>query len=131
MCESPYNLQWARVEGRCPNLVNETLGLAANDERAGIGASVRYPPRFGRKWRSMAHMWSTWYSEYHAANFPRLMVRFEDILLHPKEVVEQVRECVGAVWLSNEMNYVTYPVKDNSYFRKSYSLVNNSFYEFC
>jgi hypothetical protein len=29
---------------------------------------------------------------------PRLMIRFEDLLFHAEEVVEQIRQCVGASW---------------------------------
>lgn len=44
---------------------------------------------------SLADMWSEWYMQYFNADYPRLIVRFEDILYRLEEVVDVVRDCVG------------------------------------
>jgi hypothetical protein len=41
-------------------------------------------------------MWNDWYNEYiHVADFPRVIVRYEDLIFHPHEVVRTVCECAG------------------------------------
>jgi hypothetical protein len=37
------------------------------------------------------------YREYLDADFPRLIVRFEDLQFHPKEMIDIVCQCAGAV----------------------------------
>ena len=44
---------------------------------------------------SMAHMWRDWYTEYFNATFPRLIVRLEDLVYNPRNVMKEVCECVG------------------------------------
>ena len=52
---------------------------------------------------SLAHMWNDWYHAYfynddnnnNGSSFPRLMVRFEDLLFFGKNVTEQVCACMG------------------------------------
>jgi len=46
-------------------------------------------------WKSLVHLWSDWYQYYYHATYPRLMVRFEDMLFHPKAVVQAIAECAG------------------------------------
>lgn len=41
-------------------------------------------------------MWSMWYQAYFNADFPRLMIRFEDTLFHAEKVMQIVNECVGS-----------------------------------
>lgn len=45
----------------------------------------------------MAHVWSEWNREYFDSSslIPRLMVRLEDILFHPKQVIDQISLCTG------------------------------------
>lgn len=44
--------------------------------------------------KSLAHMWLDWYKEYSYATFPRLMIRLEDVVFRPGEVLKQVCDCV-------------------------------------
>lgn len=44
---------------------------------------------------SLAHLWNDWYNEYIQGEFPRLVVRMEDLVFHAKSVITQVCECVG------------------------------------
>uniref|UniRef100_A0A7S1C2K0 Sulfotransferase domain-containing protein n=1 Tax=Corethron hystrix TaxID=216773 RepID=A0A7S1C2K0_9STRA len=102
MCRNPYN--W--LEGRhyledgtqCPNLVE-------NDEP--VPVNVIYSMRKDRaqrpdmKFDSLVHMYNQWYSEWHDAKFPRLIVRYEDLLLHPEEITNRVCTCAGGHWSPN------------------------------
>ena len=68
MCESPYLMNWKHSEHHCPNLVKE------NGE--GNPAKTMWGT-YERRWDSLAHVWSEFYSEYEEADYPRLMIRFE------------------------------------------------------
>jgi hypothetical protein len=46
-------------------------------------------------------MWTDWTRVYVDAPFPRLIIRFEDILFHAEKVIKIVSECVGIPLLSN------------------------------
>ena len=60
-----------------------------------IPVTVNYNPP--AEFDSMAHYWTTWYKEYLEADYPRLIVRFEDLQFHAKEMISLVCECAGAV----------------------------------
>ena len=65
-------------------------------------------------WPSMAHLWSDWYNRYKSADYPRLIVRFEDLLFHAKELVQAVCECGGAVPIHPQATF-TYVVGESKY----------------
>eukprot|EP00547_Thalassionema_nitzschioides_P000214 CAMPEP_0194214464 /NCGR_PEP_ID=MMETSP0156-20130528/15666_1 /TAXON_ID=33649 /ORGANISM="Thalassionema nitzschioides, Strain L26-B" /LENGTH=436 /DNA_ID=CAMNT_0038942723 /DNA_START=12 /DNA_END=1318 /DNA_ORIENTATION=+ len=44
---------------------------------------------------SLAHMWSEWNRQYYDAEYPRLMVRYEDLIFYGKEVTTAACECFG------------------------------------
>lgn len=66
-------------------------------------------PVYGKyidRYDSLAAMWSKWNRVYADATFPRLMVRYEDLLFHGEKVVSIILDCVGMPMLRE--NYV-YP----------------------
>jgi len=101
MCRNPYNWQEGRQykkDGvRCPNLTGPD-GISA------ISAKIKYsmmPNRLQRpdmQFDSLIHMYNQWYQEWEEVMFLLLIVRFEDFLLHPKEVMDNVCKCVGGTW---------------------------------
>jgi len=121
-------------EGRCPNLViddkydrsgdGSSSSASAVEESDGVPVHIHWPNAADRSWRSMSHMWSEWYREYLDADFPRLLVRFEDLLFNPSEVMRQIQQCVDAEWKSRDddgngvVQLVTESVKNTTYFRK-------------
>jgi len=48
---------------------------------------------------SLAHLWNDWNRDYYDADFPRLMVRFEDVLFFAKNVTAQACACMGGTLL--------------------------------
>ena len=44
---------------------------------------------------SLVHLWRDWYAEYFNATFPRLMLRLEDLVYHPRVVMKEICECAG------------------------------------
>lgn len=49
-----------------------------------------------RTFESLAHLWRDWYSGYLTAERPRLMIRQEDLVYRPRQVMDAVRDCLGA-----------------------------------
>jgi hypothetical protein len=48
-----------------------------------------------QKHNSLAELWSTFYREYFNAEYPRLIIRFEDTLFHGADVVKAIAHCAG------------------------------------
>lgn len=46
-------------------------------------------------WDSLVHLWNDWYRQYVDADYPRLIFRFEDLLLQAPAVMKQVSDCLG------------------------------------
>merc|ERR1719414_2513758 len=77
MCRSPY-IPFAHDEMSCPSPVEASRGYLASDS-----------------FTSLMYLWSRWTLEYMEADFPRLIVRYEDLLFTPEVVVQQVCSCLG------------------------------------
>lgn len=55
---------------------------------------VRYHSE-NRQHASLAHMWTDWYRDYYDGDFPRLLVRLEDLVFHPHETLRKICECAN------------------------------------
>ena len=84
MCKHPYTAVWQEGD-HCPDFNPDTLYLKTK---------VTYSD-FSRQHDSILHHWNDYYNEYLTADFPRLLVRYEDLLFHPKELTTSVCECAG------------------------------------
>ena len=67
--------------------------------------TIKYPEK-AENWDSLAHVWSDWYGQYFHADYPRLIVRFEDLLFNVKEMANTICECVGGVPRNDQFAYV-------------------------
>mmetsp|Transcript_43352 Transcript_43352/g.104772 ORF Transcript_43352/g.104772 Transcript_43352/m.104772 type:complete len:510 (+) Transcript_43352:151-1680(+) len=83
MCRHHYAARWPHTENHCPDFTLRN-----------IKAVVHYA-EMSKNHDSILHLWNDWYTEYRTANFPHLIVRFEDLVFHPQEVTKQVCECAG------------------------------------
>lgn len=115
MCESPYLMNWAHSDKYCPNLM--TTKSSNSGVAQGNPAKTRWG-NYSRQWDSLAHVWSDFYSEYEEASYPRLVIRFEDVLFHTEAVVDQIRQCAGGVWKHPKFMHSPTAVKQNKYFSK-------------
>jgi hypothetical protein len=59
----------------------------------------------GPSWPSLVHYYNAWYQSYVQADFPRLMIRFEDTLFHADAVMKQVCDCAGGEPVSDQFRY--------------------------
>jgi hypothetical protein len=102
MCRHSYGAHWKHDPQHCPNLVpnaiDEALWEVENEPipnaDTGIPVTVQYA-EFHRNHISLVGFWNDWNRAYVQAPFPRLMVRFEDIIFHPKQITQTVCECAG------------------------------------
>jgi hypothetical protein len=46
-------------------------------------------------------MWSEYYRQYVSADYPRIMIRYEDMILYGKELVEVISQCSGSPLLAD------------------------------
>jgi hypothetical protein len=107
MCRHSYEARWRHTLDHCPNLVANEL-----DKGKKIGENIPVFVKFATKhigdeplpdpknrtfikYDSLVELWNRWYTEWTAAEFPRLMVRFEDLLFHAEETISQICDCAG------------------------------------
>ena len=99
MCRVQYNARWAKgMEGHCPNLVpneqeRQQYPRFRNMSTFPVNISLRNV--YFDHYSSLADLWSSWNRLYFDADFPRLMIRFEDTLFHAEEVMHHIKVCVG------------------------------------
>lgn len=109
MCKNKYEGRWVHDLVNCPNLAKPKLKADGTPDK--VPMSVKYnPPRdFG----SLADYWADWYKEYLEVDYPRLIVRFEDIHFHARELIETICQCAGAVPREDDgmFRYVTESAK--------------------
>lgn len=99
MCRSPYEARWKHGAGHCPNLIPNEYDLKRftmlKDHKT-VPVKVQFSETQAVYWGSLVSMYNDWYREYTEADFPRLMVRFEDLLFAPEDLLQAVADCVGA-----------------------------------
>jgi hypothetical protein len=115
LCQQPYLVRWPHSTKHCPNLVPDS----SSDGELGRDSNsfpVSIPSMTGSKeWPSLAHLWNDYYRDYLTTTTPRLMVRFEDLLFRPKQVLEIVKECAGAAWKDGDEHNFYYVVDQSKW----------------
>lgn len=111
MCRQSYNVQFDHSKEYCPNLVPYPSDIQAHPRFRNIKyvpVSISYGTDDHKKFKyeSLAHLWNVWYEEYVHADFPRLVLRLEDLLFHAEETITQVCECGGGTMKSGGFVHV-------------------------
>ncbi|KAL9179356.1 hypothetical protein ACHAXT_008646 [Thalassiosira profunda] len=101
MCKLPYTARWSMQErGKpgqgtlkiCPHLVY----TGSTSEKK---APVEVKAKLAEQWLtydSLAHLWNQWYAEYwRDADFPFLIVRFEDLIFRQFDTTKILCNCAG------------------------------------
>ncbi|GAX20122.1 hypothetical protein FisN_17Lh074 [Fistulifera solaris] len=107
MCRHKYAAHWHHDDAHCPSLIPNAADIAKYHHLRSeetIPVLVRYK-EFDKHHTSMVDFWNTWYQEYVQAPFPRLIVRFEDIIFHPVEVTKIACECAGGQLNDGKFRY--------------------------
>jgi hypothetical protein len=100
MCKNNYEARWRHGAQHCPNLVpndydRRRFSQAVSANQRSMPIRVIFSQNSTVHWDSLVHLWNDWYRQYLTADFPRLMVRFEDLLFQPDEVLQTIADCVG------------------------------------
>ena len=95
MCRHPYAAVWKR-SSNCPNLVPQAHSNKLVESSSGVNVKVKYADK-ERKYTSLAHLWNEWYANWIDVNFPRVIIRYEDLILHPETVLGKICTCAGGL----------------------------------
>jgi len=87
MCRHSYTAHWNAMY-QCPNLVYNKR------PETPLEVIVRFGHNHTVEYKSLVHMWNTWYSQWLDSEFPFWIVRFEDLLFQSQAVVTRICECV-------------------------------------
>lgn len=88
-CKQSYDATWNKSGGdRCPNLL-----LPNSNEPNPV--RVNWESKFPENYGSLVELWNDWNKAYVQATFPRLLIRYEDMLWHGEKVLELIAECAG------------------------------------
>ncbi|GKY92160.1 hypothetical protein MPSEU_000187300 [Mayamaea pseudoterrestris] len=98
MCRDGYAAKWSKgIDGRCPNLVlnaREKETMQQYSDTFPVNVSMKNK-QFWDHYDSLSHMYSTWYRLWLDADYPRLIIRFEDTLFHADQVTALIAKCAG------------------------------------
>ncbi len=109
MCKQGYGARWDHdSDTHCPNLVpndydRKRFKRLQNTSSVPVWMGVNR--KVGPSWPSLVHYWNAWYQSYVHAEFPHLIIRFEDTLFHGRQVMKQVCECGGGQLVSRDHHY--------------------------
>lgn len=115
MCRHPYEARWRHDNRHCPNLVPNKFDRGRTPGEGSMGIKVKFATKRGYPdpvpddptnktfvdYESLAHLWSEWYRDWYDADFPRLVVRFEDLMFHAEESISKVCDCIGGTMRPN------------------------------
>lgn len=91
LCKHPYSLRWGHNRQQC----QQSLGLHRPVEGV-YGDPLKNAPHAIHHYQSLLHVWTDWNLDYYQQNqYPLLMVRLEDIVYRPKQVVSSICSCIG------------------------------------
>lgn len=100
-CKNAYAADWYRTKQHCPNLVPtaldlEKFGKLLQHSNNQFNVTVYFDKNQIIGWDSLVHLYNDYYRQYlFDANYPRLLVRFEDMLLHAPAIAKKIADCVG------------------------------------
>mmetsp|Transcript_49853 Transcript_49853/g.120803 ORF Transcript_49853/g.120803 Transcript_49853/m.120803 type:complete len:463 (+) Transcript_49853:229-1617(+) len=100
MCRQSYTAQFDHDDSTCPNIIPYPEDIKAHPRYG----KMKYMPVHAKfdgglyiKYESLAHMWNLWYKAYLSSDddFPRLIVRLEDLVFHAETIIPQICTCAG------------------------------------
>lgn len=98
MCKVPYDVKWKRSTSHCPNLVVTALDRARLKSFATLStptATLAPPNSTTDEYPTLIDLYLDWYQQYLDAPYPRLLIRYEDLLLHAEQIVSAIANCTG------------------------------------
>ena len=110
MCKNSYTAKWPHTAAadQCPHLKDKSSkpdGL--------VPVEIKYDAHANHH-DSLAHLWNDWYAQYlEKADFPYIVVRFEDLQFYTKNMTYQICECAGGkIRTDRPFRYIVDSAKD-------------------
>lgn len=110
MCRHTYAAHWPHSKNHCPDLIATEADISTmpklnmlygrneeEDLEKLVPVDIKYNKELTVHHLSLAHYYSEWYNDYLKADYPRIMLRFEDMLFYGEEVTRTVCKCGGGV----------------------------------
>ena len=109
MCRHSYAANWFHTEEHCPNLVPITPEEKAHfgENALSVTVNISYSSENITHHQSMVDLWNKYYGDWIDAEFPRIIVRFEDLIYNAEKVVGEVCTCAGGLMRGDEFKYTT------------------------
>ena len=104
MCDKPYVCNWLGQNQKIgPSCVKRCTRNALN-------RTVYCSDNRGHHHADLAHLWANWYRAYANPHWlPRIFIRYEDLLLHPRLVWSYLCPCIGASAAESLVSEMTGP----------------------
>jgi len=126
MCRHKYAATWRQESGHCPNLVPTTpKEKKMISPRDTFEVDVHYHQYNVTHHESMSELYNEWYGNWLDVEYPRLVVRFEDLMFHAEDVVERVCTCAGGTMAPGPFQYVADSAKKGKAHTGSNGLLNS------
>jgi hypothetical protein len=108
-CKQPYAATWKHSKTHCPNLV--PTDKEGPEPTGAVPVDIRFDQNSKFYWDSLVDLWNDWYRQYLVADYPRLIVRFEDLLFQAPAVMKQISDCMGVDFNMSTFKYQTKSAK--------------------
>jgi hypothetical protein len=98
MCRQNYDAQFDHSKNICPNIIPYEEDIKIHPRYGNMKympVNIKYSKGNFVHHDSLVHMWNEWYKQYVDAEFPRLIVRLEDLLFQGEEVISRIYTCAG------------------------------------
>jgi hypothetical protein len=92
MCKEGYDAKFLRRVRSCPLVYRHGTSNVTNKV---IVKAHQTAYKYTDTYASLADMWTEWHQFYLNASFPRLLIRYEDLVLYPKQLVQAIADCTG------------------------------------
>jgi cell fate (sporulation/competence/biofilm development) regulator YmcA (YheA/YmcA/DUF963 family) len=126
MCRHRYAAQWRSIEGHCPNLVPTTpQEKDMIHPKETFAVSIHYHTQNVTHHESLSELYNEWYGNWLDVEYPRLVIRFEDLMFHAEHVVEKVCKCAGGKLAEGPFQYTTGSAKTGISHKGSNGLVKS------
>jgi hypothetical protein len=109
MCRHPYTVRGMHEEATCPHLIRSSYHpqrATTPITREDLSNVDVYYSNVIVRHATVAHFWNDWYHQYMQADFPRIFVRYEDLLFYGEQVTRQLCACGGGVPRREEFMHI-------------------------
>jgi len=97
MCRHKYACKWNNSGKHCPGLVPMTpYEKGFHPGANSLPVRLRYISTNTTYYDSLVHLWNSWYTDWlQIKDFPKLIIRYEDLLFNLESVITTVCTCAG------------------------------------